>query len=222
MEEKKQKNKKLKGLIKLLNIKSLMILILLLIVNSFAWFIYATRSSLSMNVHVDSWNISFEDGDQSANLEIYVEHAYPGMTTYSKTYTIVNNGEQAAVIGFTIVSARILDTTYVSGEGGVTSNSIKTMLENDFPFTITIDTSAIATGVLGQDETGIITVSMTWPYESGNDELDTKWGMDAYSYYQNHAGDDLNVAAENTAAGGDSGQYPIYINIKLTATQSAP
>ena len=33
---------------------------------------------------------------------------------------------------------------------------------------------------------GIFTVNVSWPYESGNDELDTVWGNKSYDYKQNY------------------------------------
>ena len=57
-------------------------------------------------------------------------------------------------------------------------------LLNDYPFEIafTLSTTSI------QAETGVasFTTTITWPYESGDDVLDTYWGSRAYDYMQTH------------------------------------
>ena len=74
------------------------------------------------------------------------------------------------------------------------------MLLEDFPFEITVNVSSTDLAMNGGEAT--INVKFTWAYESGDDELDTQYGVDSYKYYQ-----------QNT------GKSAIEIKIKLKAEQ---
>lgn len=79
----------MKMIVKILKkIKIRNILILLLIFNTYAWFVYATKVSSSMSVHVSSWNVEFSIGEDETvtNILIKVERVYPGMETFEKKF----------------------------------------------------------------------------------------------------------------------------------------
>ena len=60
----KGKKSKFKRILKkILSPKYFIILILLLVGNSLAWFIYAKEVSNNVTVHVRAWKILFENGD---------------------------------------------------------------------------------------------------------------------------------------------------------------
>jgi len=201
MNEEKKKNKSLfLKIIKKIKISHLIILISLLVANSYAWFIYIDTVTNKIDVHVKSWKIDFFDGSQPVTdyVEITAEEVYPGMTDFENEVYVHNYGETAATVGFTVLEADILGTVYRTVEGKqedgdtldgdeLTSAQVVSMLANDFPFTITLaldETSIVA-------QTGVATFSATieWPYESGDDELDTQWGTDAYDFIHNNPGD---------------------------------
>ena len=64
---------------------------------------------------------------------------------------------------------------------------IEEQLAEDYPFSITL---AISTSSMVA-ETGSTTYEITiaWPYESGDDELDTEWGTRAYDFKQDNPTD---------------------------------
>ena len=76
------------------------------------------------------------------------------------------------------------------------------MLQNNYPFKLTlgVDQSEIDIGAKASFRVGL-----DWPYESGNDELDTYWGKKSYSYKQDYPG-----------------EKQIEIIVKLTASQKRP
>ena len=57
---------------KYLTLKTLIILVVLLAFNSYAWFVFATKVSGGLTAHVTSWNITFQIGDDETitNVEI--------------------------------------------------------------------------------------------------------------------------------------------------------
>ena len=158
---------------------------LLLVFNTYAWFVYNTRINMDLSVHVSSWEIKFEDEDNELANYMYVEleRAYPGMPDYEKTITVTNSGEISAKLEYEIDSISIMGETYdVEDENtDYTSQDLENKLD-EYPFKIKImsDDTNLNSSNGGQ---GIFKVTVTWPYESGNDELDTEWGNKAYEFY---------------------------------------
>ena len=58
-------------------------------------------------------------------------------------------------------------------------------ITNEYPFKINVskDDSLLKEGT----GDGNFCVTVEWPFESGNDELDTLWGNKAYDYYTTDA-----------------------------------
>ena len=175
----------------------LIFLIVLLAGNTFAWFIYATKINMDVSVHVRAWNVVFEAGQNelSNDVSLTVDSIYPGMDDYEYQITAYNHSEVSASMTYQILSARILDDEYITAEekqrqgltvtgDELTSDEIEEMLAEDYPFTITFATSSDTI----QYGTGIetYTLSVVWPYESNDDETDTLWGSNAYTYKESN------------------------------------
>ena len=174
-------------IMKKIKIRNLIILILLLVFNAYAWFVYTTRVSLDLSAHVSSWDVQFvaKDGGVSSDMIIKVEKVYPGMEDFEKIIEVQNRGEVNVELSYEIESVRIMDETIEKNdETGVTSESIEEKLKNDYPFKINIvkDDSNLITG----SGNGSFKITVVWPYESGDDEADTNWGRKAYEYYENN------------------------------------
>ena len=182
-------------------LSTLLLLILLFASNSFAWFIYSTRVQNNISAHVRAWSVAFEIGNDPAinYINIDITDVYPGMTNYVREIKASNHGDSPATLTYEILSARIFGQTYEAGHG-YTSASLANKLANDYPFKInvTLSTNVIAVG----DHNQKYTISVTWPYESGNDDLDTYWGVTAYDFHQNYPT-----------------QSSIFLQIKIVATQ---
>ena len=181
---KKKTMEKIVKVLKKIKIRNLIILVILLMVNTFAWFIYATRVSLDLTVHVSSWNVEFISGNEeiTTDMEILVDRIYPGMEIFEKTIEVHNKGETPAILDYEIKSLEVMgDIFEVGQETGVTSEDIKQKIEKEYPFKININSDGKSE--IPENEKGIFKVRVYWPYESGNDRLDTYWGNKAYEYY---------------------------------------
>ena len=201
------KTKKKKLLIILKNFKKIIkphqivFLIILLAGNTYAWFVYSSKVSTSIDVHVRAWNVLFQSGQTSVSdyFNVTVSSVYPGMTDFTDTLTIENASEVAADITYKILEARIFSTTYITEEGRIdagnpiqqddmTSAQLETKLANDYPFTITfaLSSSSLSEVINNATSTSNFTVTVHWPYESGDDDADTYWGKEAYTYYSTY------------------------------------
>ena len=184
-----------------LKLHTLFMLSLTLIFNTYAWFLYVTTVSTNMTVHVDAWSVNFEVDNQVIEKEFVfeIEQAYPGMDEIQKDVTIKNSGEKKADLTYKISRARILDKEYVveeeltteeiaaltGNEIKVTSDELKRMINEDFPFKITITNSS---DILDINQEATVGMKFAWEYDTGDDELDTQYGVDSYEYYQNNPG----------------------------------
>src|SRR5574344_216254 len=193
MKEKKKNNTLLKAIFNTITPIHLLILIVLISVNSFAWFIYANQVENNVSVHVRSWKILLEVADHeiSSDYEFNVDDMYPGMTDYSQSIQVFNKSEMDAEIVYTILEANILGDDITTQEGVLaaggtptgsepTSAALINKLATEYPFKISfgIGETTIQSGT-GETEYNL---SVKWPFESGNDSLDTKWGNKAYDY----------------------------------------
>lgn len=169
-------------ILKKIKIKNIIILILLLIFNTYAWFIYATKVSSEISVHISSWNVEFTVGEDETitNVVIAVDRIYPGMENAEKTVTVTNKGEIKAELDYQIKSLKVLDEVYEVGEN-ITAEELINKINTEYPFKINIskDDTLLSEGT----GNGMFSVTVEWAFESGDDELDTLWGNKAYDYY---------------------------------------
>ncbi len=169
-----------------LNLKSLLFFALLISFNSFAWFVYSNKVATGVDVHVKSWNISFEMDNEQLMEEVSfsVSEMYPGMDDYRDEIRIKNVGETDGKLTYELLSIRIMDTEYVVSDDGYTSEELLNSLKNDYPFTIDVGVTNSIVSHGGGEEAFYF--SVVWPYESGDDESDTEWGKKAYDYYESN------------------------------------
>ena len=175
----------IKIIFKRVRLSTLLLLVITFASTSFAWFIYSTKVSVGITAHIDAWNILFTQNNNQVEEHIYfdIPSVRPGMPDYSDSVTAYNRGERNATITFEIESVKILGTLYTT-DNILTSDDMIISLQNDYPFVITFD--------LTEEEidatTGVttFTISVVWPYESGDDALDTYWGNRAYEYSSNY------------------------------------
>ncbi len=173
--------KKRKKLKKRIRRSTLFFLIFAFMANTFAWFIYTNKVSNSITTGVKSWRVTFEqDGvDLVDHVFFEIDSIYPGMQDYKDSIEINNSGELPAYISYEVKSVKILDEVYTSDD--YTSDEMIEMLSTKYPFkvTFTVDQTEIPVNTIGT-----FSVHLNWPYESGNDELDTIWGKKSYQYQQ--------------------------------------
>ena len=80
-------------------------------------------------------------------------------------------------------------TAQVSGNKigeNITSDELEAKIKEKYPFKVDIvkDDEELVQSI----GPGRFSVTIEWPFESGNDELDTLWGSKAYEYYSLNPG----------------------------------
>ena len=165
--------------------RTLFLLVLALIGNAFAWFIYSNKVSNTINAGVKSWKITFaKDGtDLESEVVFNVYSLYPGMPDFNEKVEIKNSGEVAANINYEIISVKIFDETFTKED--YTTLELEEILSNNYPFKTTFiqDNPVVQIG-----QTSNFKVKVVWPYESGDDEEDTYWGRKAYDFKNSNPG----------------------------------
>lgn len=225
----KIESKKRKNRLSQINIRTVILLLVTLIANTYAWFIYNSMVSTKIDVHIKSWQFELEAGENSEDFVLQVEEIYPGMNEAGTTIEANNKGEMDAKLSCRITHIRILDEDFyvependadrVPGMTYYTSDELLDKLLNDYPFKIQI----YVDGILYDGENDIIisassprtsiSYRVNWPYETGtgaseisaNDAIDTEWGERAYEYYH-----------DETNPGN---HYCIEVNLTIIAVQ---
>ena len=89
---------------KKVKISNLILLIVLLMFNSYAWFIYNTKVSTSLSAKIEAWDIAYISNGirETQNIILDVEKIYPGMPIYTHQITVTNNGDTNAELSFAI------------------------------------------------------------------------------------------------------------------------
>lgn len=181
-------------------LRTLFLLSITLIFNTYAWFLYATTVSTNLTAHVDAWKVQFEV-DQSLverEFNFVINHAYPGMTDRVQTVEIRNSGERPADISYSYKMIRVFDDLYLSTEYSqelgtvptgatvLTEAQLESKVQNDYPFLISVEKQNT---VLQTGQTSSVSIRFEWDYESGDDATDTDYGTRAYQYYQQNNGE---------------------------------
>lgn len=163
--------------------RTLFFLILTLMANTFAWFIYSNKVSNNITTGVKSWKINFkQDGvDIVNNVEFKIDSIYPGMPDYTNYLSITNIGETAANISYEVEEIKILDEFYNSDM--YSSTDLINRLKDNYPFKMNF---SINNQEVGTGQTSEFTFSLVWPYESGHDEADTYWGKKSASFKEQY------------------------------------
>lgn len=175
-----------KLLLKRVRLSTLLLLLITLCSSTFAWFLYATKVSVGITAHIEAWNILFtnENNEISELINFEIPNLYPGMEDYNDSIEIINLGERNASVEYEIVRVSILGVNYNIDGTTLTSDQMVNNLASDYPFKINIslENSTIEAGS-GRTTFSLSTV---WPYESGDDELDTYWGSKSYEFSSNN------------------------------------
>ena len=175
----------------------IIVLIILLTSNTFAWFIYATKVQNEMSAHVGAWDILFESGDSPIvdYINVSIDNMYPGMEDFHYELKAYNKSEVGASLTYTLLSADIMGDVYYTKEGrneaneevtetDLTSEELIKVLKDNYPFKF--DFSVSSSNLDADIGEAFYYIDANWPFESGNDELDTKWGIKASEYKKQH------------------------------------
>ena len=154
------------------------------IFTTFAWFAYSGLRNVSTEIDVKAWYIELSKSGEVVTNDIVItlDDVYPGMETVHEVVNIENKGDSDARLRYEILSARILDTD-LSGDTSETVGLLEDTLSHGYPFHVNIDLSKHYISSNGDSST--FEVSVSWPLDSGNDSLDSTWGMNSYNFQQN-------------------------------------
>lgn len=175
---------KKKNFLKRVRLQTILFLAIAISCNSFAWFVYNTKVSNTITTSVKAWRVAFENKDSDAiqYMEFNIENIYPGMDEYTNYITVTNEGETEAEITYELEEIRILKKLYTNAE--YSQEELINMIKNDFPFKVEL---SVSTDILNaHNGNGTFNVKVIWPFESGNDELDTLWGNNSYEFKQTY------------------------------------
>lgn len=165
-----------------LNLVSIFFIVVSFISLTLAWFVYSGLSTVHTEVNVKAWYIEMKKDGQEVfnNITITMDDIYPGMEPKEEEVRIKNLGDSDAQVNYQIISARILNKDTYTSDDNEHSLYIEDQLAHKYPFHINIDLSKKYVSAK-TDET-VFKVSISWPLDSGKDELDSIWGNDAYQF----------------------------------------
>ncbi len=168
-----------------INFFSILLMSLSFMSVSLAWFAYSGIVGLSTDIDINSWYIELEKNGEpvSNNMVISLTDLYPGMQPLTEQINIKNKGDSDAQISYSIISARILgDHTdfYNPKENEITSEYVQDLLSFKYPFSINMELDK--NFALSDGEDASFDISISWPLDSGNDEIDSLWGRKAYEF----------------------------------------
>lgn len=161
------------------NIVSFFFFVLSCISLTFAWFAYNNVIKMGMEIEVSSWSIEIKDENDEVyhELPITLEEFYPGIDNYVKNFEVYNDGDIDATFGYKISYVRIFDQEF----NVENQEQLEDQLAHNYPFSfnITVDSDYIAAG-----DSLRLNISLSWPLDSDDDELDTIIGARAYKFNQ--------------------------------------
>lgn len=194
-------------------VRLIMIFSVILIVNTYAWFNINQEIKLSgLEGDITPWDVTYYiDGKEILDQDytFTIDELYPGMPNREDKVHIYNLSTTSSSIKYEITSVKVFGKEILEQlqtSGGIQSNGNTVNLfadDTEYPFNVsyTYDKTRID-GTYVNDETtpdaaALVKFNVSWTYQgSGNDDenlardiLDTKFGKDAYNYYQNEEND---------------------------------
>lgn len=191
-----QKNKK--KLVKL----SLLVLVLGITINAFAWLTSTNEANVDAEADVSSWIVRFTDEE---NVEVkdvtYNLWMKPGMNTYTKTITATNEGTTPAEVTSELTGFTVLGTTI-----DITQPNYK----DKFPFEFDFLEQTIT---LAPNGTVDLEFNVDWDFEDTSKYFHAD---DFYGYYEDfiyYTLDGTNYVEDNTvtAANYNSKKANLYV-----------
>ncbi len=189
----------------LVKIRILLLLLVMLIVSTYAWWSGADSTVKGLDLYTDSWDVKYVIKDQEILDEEYImeiDKFYPGMEDNSKVVKIYNLGSATTVVEVELTSVKLFgeellnDLSIKNGIEFSNDNKTVTLFKTDeYPFEIGYSQDKrFLQGRYTDDENssaakGQITFSIKWNYNNGNDSLDTTFGKRAYEWYKENEED---------------------------------
>ncbi len=202
-------------------IRLISIFSVILIVNTYAWF--NTNKDVQINGldgNITSWDVAYYVDDKEIfdqDVTFTIDELYPGMPNREDVVHIYNMGTTSTKIKYELISVKVFGQEILDQlktDGGIQTSGTTTNLFADdttYPFNVsyTYDKTRLDGKYVDDESTpgaaATFKFNVSWIYEgTGTDEeneakdiLDTKFGKDAYNYYQTD-GNDSSKAIEIT------------------------
>lgn len=185
----------------------------ILIINTYAWFAANQEVKIGgLEGEITSWDVAYYvDGEQILDEKVTftIDELYPGMPNREDVVHIYNMGKTSSSIKYELISVKIfgqeiLPTLQEEGSIQTSGNTINLFSDDTiYPFNVSYTYDKIRLdGKYVDEETtpqscGTFKFNSSWIYEGEGSEsekeakdiLDTKFGKDAYAYYQNDKND---------------------------------
>ena len=188
-------------------LRILVLLGVLLIGSTYAWFLYNLEPPKisGIKMETEKWNVEYRIDDEEIEDEITfaIDEFYPGMTAFEKNIIVRNFTVRKSAIKFDVVSVKLfgeemVDTLKETGDILESGNGKSVFATEEYPFNAGFyyDKDMIE-GMYVDDETtpdatAKLTLYANWLYEresptktkEENDKLDAFFGGKAYEYYE--------------------------------------
>lgn len=133
-------------------------------VNTYAWFTYTTKSSLSVDATVIGWDVNFYNEDASEmDITIDIKNLYPGMDEYKKKIVITNESSLDGVFSYEISDLKLVGEL----ENINDSDELIEMLNSVYPFKVEFKKDSNLVPKDGGFTNFYIIV--TWPFENNSE-----------------------------------------------------
>lgn len=191
-----------------LNLMSIFFLAVSFLSITLAWFAYSGIAHTQTDIKVKSWYIEFSKNKEKVSNDIVVSLSdiYPGMDAVTEAIDIKNLGDSDAQVNYTISSVRIFDQELDASS--MDTLKLEDDLSHEYPFHINIHLDKKY--VRAKDDVSRLNVSITWPLDSEQDGVDSKWGTDAFNFQK----------TEEEKAKNDS-NYQVRSSVKIVLTLKA-
>lgn len=136
-EEKVVKPKKRRKRYKLrkgIQIRTVIMLLVTLIVNTYAWFIYVSTVSTNISMHIKDWQFELSAGEQEQDFNFTIDELYPGIDAEdtAKDITAKNSStETTAILSCEITYMRILNDEFSVGDTYTNSEGVTSTYTSD-------------------------------------------------------------------------------------------
>lgn len=174
-EQLQKKRKKIKR-------NGIILALFLLVVNTYAWFVYLAKASLSVDASIVGWDINFYNEDATEmDVNINIKDLYPGMIDYQKKIIITNDSSLNGKFSYNVSDLKIAGV--VSDEQN--SDKLIESLGNDYPFKVSFVADKTSVGKDGDFIKFYIRV--VWPFENNNGYTlirNTNKFQELYPYYK--------------------------------------
>lgn len=178
---------------KMFFLSNILFLIVLLGVNTFAWFIYISRANLKVSASVIGWDVNFFNGStETDDFEIIVPDVYPGMAEFSKGIEIHNNSDLDGSFRYELDDI-VLFGESVRFKNNISKQELSKFFNEHYPFLVN---TSFTNNIILRNSSEKFLFSINWPYNSSNSyyKIDNFYQYNPNLTYYTFSNNKYNVA----------------------------